>query len=209
MPEVGVYGSPEWNAFATGPAPDRALVAVSAGILDGMPPSELEAVLAHEMSHVGNGDMVTMALLQGVINAFVMFLARAVVLLLPRRSGDGERQPPPPTALIWPLELLLGLAGSILTAWFSRHREFRADAGAASLVGADAMVGALERLGQTMDLLEPGDGTALANFKISARPTLLGLFASHPPLEQRIAALRSAGLQASASAAAAGRIGLP
>jgi heat shock protein HtpX len=209
MPEVGVYGSPEWNAFATGPAPDRALVAVSSGILEGMPPAELEAVLAHEMSHVGNGDMVTMALLQGVINAFVMFLARAAVLLLPRRSGDDQRQPPPPTALIWPLELLLGLAGSLVTAWFSRHREFRADAGAANLVGAEAMAGALERLGQTMDLLESRDGTALASFKISARPTLLGLFASHPPLEQRIAALRSAQLQAAATGSGAKELTLP
>ncbi|WP_094554216.1 protease HtpX [Synechococcus sp. 1G10] len=190
MPEVGVYASPEWNAFATGASPEGALVAVSSGILEGMPQAELEAVLAHEMSHVGNGDMVTMALLQGVINAFVMFLARAIALLLPRRSDDQGRQPPPISALIWPLELLLGIAGSLVTAWFSRHREFRADAGAARLTAAGAMVGALQLLGQTQDLLEPRDGTALASFKIAGLPSLLGLFASHPPLEQRIAALQ-------------------
>jgi heat shock protein HtpX len=190
MPEVGVYASPEWNAFATGASPEGALVAVSSGILEGMPSEQLEAVLAHEMSHVGNGDMVTMALLQGVINAFVMFLARAIALLLPRRSDADGRQPPPLAILIWPLELLLGLAGSLVTAWFSRHREFRADAGAARLAGAGAMAGALQLLGQTQDLLEPGDGTGLANFKIAGPPSLLGLFASHPPLEQRIAALQ-------------------
>ncbi|MFN5695497.1 MAG: M48 family metalloprotease, partial [Cyanobacteriota bacterium] len=111
MPEVGVYGSPEWNAFATGPSPKRALVAVSTGILEGMPPEELEAVLAHEMSHVGNGDMVTMTLLQGVINSFVMFLARVAAFLLPRSSADDGRQPPPLTMLVWPLEMMLGLGG--------------------------------------------------------------------------------------------------
>ncbi len=196
MPEVGVYGSPEWNAFATGPSPDRALVAVSSGILEGMPPAQLEAVLAHEMSHVGNGDMVTMALLQGVVSAFVMFLARALALLLPRRSDAEGRQPPPFTALVWPLEILLGLAGSLITAWFSRHREFRADAGAARLTEPAAMVGALELLGRTQDLRDPRDGGTLASFKISSPPSLLTLFATHPPLERRIAALQALQLEA-------------
>jgi heat shock protein HtpX len=194
MPEVGVYNSPEWNAFATGPSPERALVAVSSGILTGMPSVELEAVLAHEMSHVGNGDMVTMALLQGVINAFVMFLARAIALLLPRRSNDDGRQPPPLTALIWPLEVVLGLAGSLVNAWFSRHREFRADAGAARLTGGpEAMVQALQRLGANQQLLDPRDPPALAPFKIAGPAGLLGLLATHPPLERRIEALRQAG----------------
>jgi heat shock protein HtpX len=193
MPEVGLYSSPEWNAFATGPSPERALVAVSSGILAGMPAPELEAVLAHEMSHVGNGDMVTMALLQGVINAFVMFLARALALLLPRRSDADGRQPAPLTALIWPLEVVLGLAGSLVTAWFSRHREFRADAGAARLTGGpDAMVQALERLGASQHLLDQRDPPALAPFKIAGPAGLLGLLATHPPLEQRIQALRQA-----------------
>ncbi|MEB3322223.1 MAG: protease HtpX [Synechococcaceae cyanobacterium] len=199
MPEVGVYGSPEWNAFATGPSPQRALVAVSSGILEGMPPAELEAVLAHEMSHVGNGDMVTMTLLQGVINAFVMFLARAVALLLPRGSSQDGRQPPPAYALVWPLEVALGLAGSMVTAGFSRYREFRADAGSARLTSADAMMGALQRLGQASGRIDPREAGMLASFKIAGRPDFLGLLATHPPLEKRIEALRTAQLQGSGS----------
>lgn len=191
MPQVGIYDSPEWNAFATGPSPEKALVAVSSGILAGMPAAELEAVLAHELSHVGNGDMVTMTLLQGVVNAFVMFLARAIVILLPRAERDGERQPPPPTALIWPLEILLGIAGSLVTAWFSRHREFRADAGAARLTGPAAMAGALALLGQVSDQVDPRDGGRLNTFKIAAPDRWLALFASHPPLEARIRALQA------------------
>lgn len=190
MPEVGIYASPEFNAFATGPSPERALVAVSSGILEGMAPDELEAVLGHELSHVGNGDMVTMTLLQGVINAFVLFLARALSLLLPRGSSDDGRARPPAPLLVAPLEILLGLAGSLITAWFSRHREFRADAGAAQLVGAEAMVGALERLGQASGLVDPRDPQALASFKIAGGAGFLGLLASHPPLADRIRALR-------------------
>jgi len=191
MPQVGVYDSPEWNAFATGPSPERALVAVSSGILAGMPAAELEAVLAHELSHVANGDMVTMTLLQGVVNAFVLFLARAIVILLPRSEREGERQAPPPTLLIWPLELLLGIAGSLVTAWFSRHREFRADAGAAELTGAAAMAGALARLGQVSGEVDPRDGGRLNTLKIAAPDRWLSLFASHPPLEARIRALQA------------------
>ncbi len=190
-PEVGIYDSPEWNAFATGPSPERALVAVSSGILEGMPPRALDAVLAHELSHVANGDMVTMTLLQGVINAFVMFLARAAVVLLPSGSRDGEqRSAAPPMLLVWPLEVLLGLVGSLITAWFSRHREFRADAGAARLTGAGSMVEALQLLGQVSGLRDPHQEPALATLKISGPSGLLGLLASHPPLEQRIAALQ-------------------
>lgn len=191
MPEVGIYDSPEWNAFATGPSPEKALVAVSSGILKGMPAAELEAVLAHELSHVGNGDMVTMTLLQGVVNAFVLFLARAIVILLPRSERDGDRQPPPPTALIWPLELLLGIAGSLVTAWFSRHREFRADAGAARLTGPAAMAGALALLGQASGAVDRRDGGRLNAFKIAGPDGWLSLFASHPPLEARIRALQA------------------
>ncbi|MFM7085582.1 MAG: protease HtpX [Cyanobium sp.] len=190
MPQVGVYDSPEWNAFATGPSPQRALVAVSSGILAGMPEAELEAVLAHELSHVANGDMVTMTLLQGVVNAFVLFLARAIVILLPRSSKDGERQAPPPQALIWPLELLLGIAGSLLTAWFSRHREFRADAGAAQLTAPAAMAGALARLEQASGLVDRRDSGSLNAFKIAAPDGWRLLFASHPPIAARIRALQ-------------------
>jgi heat shock protein HtpX len=192
MPEVGVYGSPEWNAFATGPSPQRALVAVSTGILQGMPEDELEAVLGHEMSHVGNGDMVTMTLLQGVINAFVMFLARAVALSLPNRNSEERGYGPPPTMLlVWPLEVLLGVLGSLVTAWFSRHREFRADAGSARLTSPNAMAGALARLGQMENLQDPRDEPTLATLKINEPPGFLRLFASHPPIEARIRALQS------------------
>lgn len=196
MPAVGVYASPEWNAFATGPNPGAALVAVSSGILEGMPPQELEAVLAHEMSHVGNGDMVTMTLLQGVINAFVMFLARAVALLVPPpRDEQGRPLGAPPLGfLVWPLEVLLGIGGSLITAWFSRHREYRADAGAAQLTSSEAMVGALARLGQASGVRDPRGEMGMASFKIAAPPSLLGLFASHPPLERRIEALQRSAL---------------
>jgi heat shock protein HtpX len=200
MPEVGVYSSPEWNAFATGPSPKRALVAVSSGILEGMPPDELEAVLAHEMSHVGNGDMVTMTLLQGVINAFVMFTARAVAFSMPRGTNDDGRQAPPFALIVWPLEILLGLAGSMITAWFSRHREYRADAGAASLTGADAMVGALERLEQASGRRDPRDSSALATLKIASPREFFGLLATHPPLQKRIQALQAAQLAGSSTA---------
>jgi heat shock protein HtpX len=197
MPAVGIYASPEWNAFATGPNPKAALVAVSSGILEGMPPEELEAVLAHEMSHVGNGDMVTMALLQGVINAFVMFLARAVALLVPPpRDEEGRSLGAPPLGfLVWPLEVLLGIGGSLITAWFSRQREYRADAGAAQLTSPGAMVNALARLGQASGMRDPRGEMGMAKFKIAAPPSLLGLFASHPPLERRIEALEKASLQ--------------
>jgi heat shock protein HtpX len=192
MPEVGVYGSPEWNAFATGPSPQRALVAVSTGILEGMPEDELEAVLGHEMSHVGNGDMVTMTLLQGVINAFVMFLARAVAFTLPSRNSEERGYGPPPTMLlVWPLEVLLGVLGSLVTAWFSRHREFRADAGSARLTSPNSMASALARLGQMENLQDPRDEPTLATIKINEPPGFLRLFASHPPIEARIHALQN------------------
>lgn len=190
MPEVGLYDSAEWNAFATGPSPRRALVAVSTGILRGMPPQELEAVLGHELSHVGNGDMVTMTLLQGVINAFVMFLARALTFLLPRGERDNGAQGAN-WLLVWPLEIALGLLGSMVTAWFSRHREFRADAGAAALTSPAAMAGALRRLQQAIGV-QDSPTPSLATLKISTPPSLLGLFASHPPIEARIRALQRA-----------------
>lgn len=192
MPQVGIYPGREFNAFATGPGPDRALVAVSSGLLAGMPADELEAVLGHELSHVANGDMVTMALLQGVVNAFVLFLARVFWLLVPSGRDEQGRPRPPSPVLLQPLELLLGLGGSLITAGFSRHREYRADAGAARLVSTEAMVGALERLGSAAGLLEPSAGPALDCLKIAGPSALLGLLASHPRLEDRIRALREA-----------------
>jgi heat shock protein HtpX len=192
MPQVGIYPGREFNAFATGPGPDRALVAVSSGILSGMPAQDVEAVLGHELSHIANGDMVTMSLLQGVVNAFVLFLARILWLLVPSGRDEQGRPRPPSPVLLQPLELLLGLAGSLITAWFSRHREYRADAGAAQLVGTEAMVGALERLGAAAGLLEPGAGPAIDCLKIAGPSGLQGLLASHPPLAERIRALREA-----------------
>jgi heat shock protein HtpX len=147
MPEVGVYESPEVNAFATGPSRSRSLVAVSSGLLRSMNQDEVEAVLAHEVSHIGNGDMVTMTLLQGVINAFVMFFARIIAYALMRgesRDGGGVY-----FVIVIVLQIVLGILGSPITAWFSRQREFRADAGAASLAGRDRMVAALRRLART------------------------------------------------------------
>jgi heat shock protein HtpX len=194
MPEVGVYDSPEVNAFATGPSKKRSLVAVSTGLLRTMGRPEVEGVLAHEVSHIANGDMVTMTLLQGVLNAFVMFLARVIAFFAAAAlSGRSERDERPSYMIQWviqiALEITLGIGASLITAAFSRHREFRADKGGAALAGRESMVGALRRLMQTQQLVDPQAG-ALASFKIAGGKKSFGaLFASHPPLEERIAAL--------------------
>lgn len=193
MPEVGIYNSPELNAFATGPSRKRSLVAVSAGILRGMRRNELEAVLGHELSHVANGDMVTMTLLQGVMNSFVMFLAYIIAMLLTSRNSDDRDRGGSPMAFYLVrslMEIVLGIFGAMITAWFSRHREFRADAGGASLSGTGNMIAALERLGEGQRIADDR-APALANFKISGAPRFLTLFSSHPPLEVRIEALRN------------------
>ena len=146
MPEVGVYDSPEVNAFATGPSKSRSLVAVSTGLFRSMRHEEIEGVLGHELAHIGNGDMVTMTLLQGVINAFVMFFARAIAFAM--RGNDNRNSQFVTWMVVIVLEIGLGILGSLVTAWFSRQREFRADAGAASLMGsAVPMQNALRRLG--------------------------------------------------------------
>ena len=190
MPEVGVYESPEVNAFATGPSQSRSLVAVSTGLLRSMQPREIEGVLAHEISHIANGDMVTMTLLQGVINAFVMFLARLIAYAVSRsddrRSGGGSQ-----FMLVMVLQVVLGILGSMVTAWYSRHREFRADTGGASLAGRENMIGALKRLMANQELVDT-QHQALATFKINGARGWMVLFATHPPLEERIAALESA-----------------
>jgi len=186
MPEVGVYNSPEPNAFATGPTKNRALIAVSTGLLESMNDSELEGVLGHEISHIANGDMVTMTLLQGVINAFVMFVARAIAFAM---RGDRDSRSSS-YMIVFVLEIVLGFFGMIVVAWFSRWREFRADAGSARLNGREKMIAALDALRRRF---EPHDTQqALAAFKIAGRPNrgLLALIATHPPLEERIAALR-------------------
>lgn len=191
MPEVAIYDAPEINAFATGANRNNALVAVSTGLLRAMNRDEAEAVLAHEVSHVANGDMVTMALLQGVLNTFVIVAARIVGRIVDGFLGgnrDDGRVGPGYFLTVFVLDLVFGVVASVIAMWFSRWREFRADAGGAQLAGRDKMIAALERLSQTY-----GESTLpkqVQAFGISGGIT--GLFRSHPPLEQRIAALRNA-----------------
>jgi heat shock protein HtpX len=185
MPEVGVYESGEVNAFATGPSKSRSLVAVSSGLLRSMKREEVEGVLAHEVAHIGNGDMVTMTLLQGVINAFVMFLARIIAFALARgesRNGHGNFM------VVIVLQIVLGILGSMITAWFSRQREFRADQGGATLAGRERMLAALRRLAANRELVDTSH-QALATLKINGSKGWMTLFSTHPPLEVRIAAL--------------------
>jgi heat shock protein HtpX len=191
LPEIGVYRSPEPNAFATGPTRGRALIAVSTGLLESMNEAELEGVLGHELSHVANGDMVTMTLLQGVVNAFVMFIARVVAFAL-SRSSERENGYATRRLTVVVLEIVLGFFGMIVVAWFSRWREFRADAGSARASGKEKMIAALEALRRRF---EPRDAQpAYAALKIAGGRGggLLALIATHPPLEERIAALRGA-----------------
>jgi len=189
MPEVGIYDSPEVNAFATGPSKSRSLVAVSSGLLRAMRREEVEGVLAHEVAHIANGDMVTMTLLQGVVNAFVMFLARIIAYALTSRGSRDDRGAAPSFMLVMMLELVLGVIGMIVVSWFSRQREFRADHGGATLAGKADMLAALRRLGASRELIDPRH-EALATMKVSGKWT--GLFSTHPPLEQRIAVLERA-----------------
>ena len=193
MPEVGIYDSPEMNAFATGASRNNALVAVSSGLLYSMSRDEAEAVLAHEVSHVANGDMVTLTLIQGVVNTFVIFFARLVAGLISNflRSDDEEEGAGMGglayMATVFVLEMIFGILASIIVMWFSRQREFRADAGSAKLAGRDKMIAALERLRQGH---EPQlEGTMMA-FGINGKRSVSELFMSHPPLEKRIEALR-------------------
>ena len=189
MPEVGVFDSPQPNAFATGARRDAALVAVSTGLLKSMSQQEAEAVLAHEVSHVANGDMVTLALIQGVVNTFVIFLARVIGHTVDRvvfRNEEGHGPAFWITTIV--AELVLGLLATIIVMWFSRQREFRADAGGARLAGRQHMIGALERLRER----HPGplpDKMAAFGIAGGGGAGLKRLFMSHPPLEERIAAL--------------------
>ena len=189
MPEVAIYHSPDVNAFATGATKSNSLVAVSTGLLNNMTEAEAEAVLAHEISHIANGDMVTMALLQGVLNTFVIFLSRIIATAVASsRNNNGEETRSSSLYFLvsMVLEMVFGVLASIIAMWFSRYREFRADAGSASLVGKEKMIMALQRLQQ---LHEPqnleGSLNAFMNGKRSE------LFMSHPPLEKRIEALRN------------------
>lgn len=192
-PEVGIYDNPEVNAFATGPTKNRALVAFSTGLLRSMSRDEIEGVAAHEVAHIANGDMVTMTLLQGVVNAFVMFFARAVAFAVSQSVRDEQRHMVHFFVVIV-LEILLGLLGMMVVAAFSRRREFRADAGSARFVGKPKMVAALQNLQRRMNTLDyAADTPSLATMKISNKPSKFwGLFSTHPPLEQRIRALEAA-----------------
>lgn len=189
MPEVGFYDSPEVNAFATGPTRNRALVAVSTGLLNHLNHEQVEGVLGHEVAHIANGDMVTMTLVQGIINAFVMFLARIAGFLVSQRfKEDSRRMVNMVTVLV--LEIALSILGTFVVAWFSRRREFRADAGGARLAGREQMLGALRALKRTVELAAVENKPTLATLKISGRSGgLLALLSTHPPMEARIAAL--------------------
>lgn len=192
MPEVGIYESPEVNAFATGPSRSRSLVAVSSGLLRAMDRDEVEGVLAHEVAHIANGDMVTMTLLQGVVNAFVMFLSRLIAFAITSSGRDEERRGNGGMQFLvmMVLQIVFGILGSMITAWFSRQREFRADAGGAHLAGRERMVGALRRLLAQHELVDTQQ-PALATLKISGARGWMMFFSTHPPLEQRIAALEA------------------
>jgi heat shock protein HtpX len=194
MPEVGVYESPELNAFATGPTKSRALVAVSTGLLQRMGQDEIEGVLGHEITHVANGDMVTMTLLQGVINAFVIFFSRILAAVISGRGRDDEeRSGAGNWMLVMLLQTVLSFLGMFVVAWFSRYREFRADAGGASIAGRGKMVGALRVLQRVYEGgSEDPRGAALSTLKISGHGGLFALLATHPPLEERIARLEAA-----------------
>ena len=193
MPEVAVYDAPEVNAFATGMSRNSALVAVSTGLLAAMSRDEAEAVLAHEVSHVANGDMVTLALIQGVVNTFVIFLSRVIGHVVDRVVFKTERGHGPAfwiTSLV--AQLVLGILATMIVMWFSRQREFRADAGGAQLAGRTKMIAALERLKAQHEAPLPDQ---LAAFGIAGGGNggLKVLFMSHPPLETRIAALQAGG----------------
>lgn len=193
MPEVGIYeGAP--NAFATGAFKNSALVAVSTGLLESMTREEVEAVMGHEVAHVANGDMVTMALIQGVMNTFVVFLSRVIGYFVDkvvlRNQNEGPGMGYYVTTIV--MDILLGVLAALIVAWFSRQREFRADEGAARLMGRkQPMIDALARLGG----LDPGEmPKAMKSMGISARPSsMMALFSTHPPMEQRIDRLSRAG----------------
>jgi heat shock protein HtpX len=192
MPEVAIYDAPDMNAFATGMRRNNALVAVSTGLLQGMRQDEVEAVLAHEISHVANGDMVTLALIQGVVNTFVIFLSRVIGHFVDRVVFKTERGHGPAfwiTAIV--AQVVLGILASVIVMWFSRQREFRADAGGARLAGTGSMVAALERLKAGAG--QPHLPDQMAAFGISGGigQGMKRLFMSHPPLDERIAALKA------------------
>ncbi|MBC7428943.1 MAG: protease HtpX [Bacteriovorax sp.] len=199
MPEVGIYQSPEVNAFATGRSRNSSMVAVSTGLLSLMDDNEVEGVLAHEVAHIANGDMVTMTLVQGVVNAFVMFLSRVVAFALAQAMKDKDDDRPTNPWMMMGLtmffDIVFGILATPIVAWFSRYREFRADRGGADLAGKEKMIAALESLQRAYPqlLLEDKSQQANPNFRsmqISSKAGVMQLFSTHPSLELRIAALR-------------------
>ncbi|SHF03328.1 Heat shock protein. Metallo peptidase. MEROPS family M48B [Modicisalibacter ilicicola DSM 19980] len=195
MPEVGIFPAQQSNAFATGWNKNDALVAVSAGLLNRMRPEEVRAVLAHEIGHVANGDMVTLALIQGVLNTFVMFFARVVAQVVDsflRRDDSGGLGFMGYFAVVIVAEIVFGLIASVIVAWFSRFREYRADAAGATLAGSGAMINALARLKAETQMPDqmPDTLTAFAITTGQSRKIMERLFASHPPLDDRIRALK-------------------
>lgn len=188
VPEVAVYDSPEINAFATGMSRNNALVAVSTGLLRSMSQDEAEAVLGHEVSHIANGDMVTLTLIQGVLNTFVFFFARIAASAISRGSNNRFVY----FMTVMAFQVVFGMLASVIVMWFSRQREYRADSGGATLAGKQKMIAALERLqDNTMESQLDGQLTA---FGISGKRARGEMFMSHPPLEKRIAALRAQAL---------------
>jgi heat shock protein HtpX len=193
MPEVAIYDAPDVNAFATGPSRNNSLVAVSTGLLRQMSREEAEAVLGHEVSHVANGDMVTLALIQGVVNTFVMFLSRVIGHLVDKVVFKTERgQGPAFFVTMIVAELVLGILASIIVMWFSRQREFRADRGGAQLAGRRGMINALKRLQSLHDPQPLPDKMAAFGINGGKPSGLKALFMTHPPLEDRISALEAA-----------------
>jgi heat shock protein HtpX len=198
MPEVGIYESPELNAFATGPSRKRSLVAVSRGLLNKMSPQELEGVLGHEIAHIANGDMVTMTLVQGVINAFVMFLARVLAFALSGLGNKNNQRSSNGTyfMLVFVFELVFMFLGMLVIAAYSRFREFRADRGGAKLAGKNNMISALEALKRSQEVVDQRyEKPAFQSFKISnpKRHGIRQLISTHPPLEERIERLKQLG----------------
>ncbi|MBF0362344.1 MAG: protease HtpX [Oligoflexia bacterium] len=199
MPEVGIYDSPEINAFATGPTKSSSLVAVSTGLLQRMNKNEIRGVLGHEMAHIANGDMVTMTLIQGIVNAFVMFLARVIAYAVTIGRGNNEEEESSAGSgtpfmfyiVQMVLEVIFMILGSIVVAWFSRLREYRADNGGARLAGKANMIASLEALNRVFEEVETDHQPAMQTLKISSRPAgIMRFFSTHPPLEDRIAKLK-------------------
>ncbi|MBF0208019.1 MAG: protease HtpX [Oligoflexia bacterium] len=199
MPEVGIYDSPEINAFATGPTKSRALVAVSSGLLQRMNKNEIRGVLGHEVAHIANGDMVTMTLVQGIVNAFVMFLARVIayaVTMGGSKNDSEETSSNNSTPFMFyvvqiGLEIVFMILGSMVVAFFSRFREYRADKGGARLAGKENMILALESLNRVFGEMEAEPQPALQTLKISSHSSgIMRLFSTHPPLEERIEKLK-------------------